>query len=101
KLPPQVKASIEAKYHLDDPLWKQYADYIVGVVTGDLGPSYKYEGLSVNDIIGESFPVSAQLGLLALCVAVVGCIAAGAISAMRPNGIIDYAITFVSTLGIS
>ena len=101
KLPPQVKASIEAKYHLDDPLWKQYADYIGGVVTGDLGPSYKYEGRSVNDIIGESFPVSAQLGLLALCVAVVGGIAAGAISAMRPNGIIDYAITFVSTLGIS
>ncbi len=92
KLPPQVKASIEAKYHLDDPLWKQYADYIGGVVTGDLGPSYKYEGRSVNDIIGESFPVSAQLGLLALCVAVVGGIAAGAISAMRPNGIIDYAI---------
>lgn len=101
KLPPQVKASIEAKYHLDDPLWKQYADYIGGVVTGDLGPSYKYEGRSVNDIIGESFPVSAQLGLLALCVAVVGGIAAGAISAMRPNGIVDYAITFISTLGIS
>ena len=101
KLPPQVKASIEAKYHLDDPLWKQYADYIGGVVTGDLGTSYKYEGRSVNDIIGESFPVSAQLGLLALCVAVVGGITAGAISAMRPNGIIDYAITFVSTLGIS
>lgn len=101
KLPPQVKASIEAKYHLDDPLWKQYADYIGGVVTGDLGPSYKYEGRSVNDIIGESFPVSAQLGLLALCVAVVGGITAGAISAMRPNGVIDYAITFVSTLGIS
>ena len=101
KLPPQVKASIEAKYHLDDPLWKQYADYLGGVVTGDLGPSYKYEGRSVNDIIGESFPVSAQLGLLALCVAIVGGIAAGAISAMRPNGIIDYAITFISTLGIS
>ena len=101
KLPPQVKASIEAKYHLDDPLWKQYADYIGGVVTGDLGPSYKYEGRSVNDIIGESFPVSAQLGLLALCVAIVGGIAAGAISAMRPNGIIDYVITFISTLGIS
>ena len=45
KLPPQVKASIEAKYHLDDPLWKQYTDYIGGVVTGDLGPSYKYEAV--------------------------------------------------------
>lgn len=101
KLPPQVKASIEAKYHLDDPLWKQYGDYLGSVVQGDLGPSFKYEGRSVNDIINDAFPVSAQLGLLALAVAVVGGITAGAISAMRPNGIVDYVITFVSTLGIS
>ena len=40
KLPPQVKASIEAKYHLDDPVWKQYGDYLGGVITGDLGPSF-------------------------------------------------------------
>lgn len=101
KLRPQVKASIEAKYHLDDPLWKQYGDYLGSVVQGDLGPSFKYEGRSVNDIINDAFPVSAQLGLLALAVAVAGGITAGAISAMRPNGIVDYVITFVSTLGIS
>lgn len=101
KLPPQVKESIEAKYHLDDPLWKQYGDYLGSVVQGDLGPSFKYEGRSVNDIINDAFPVSAQLGLLALAVAVAGGITAGAISAMRPNGIVDYVITFVSTLGIS
>ena len=101
KLPPQVKASIEAKYHLDDPVWKQYGDYIGGVITGDLGPSYKYEGRSVNDIISDAFPISAQLGLLSLMVAVVGGIAAGAISAMRPNGIVDYAVTILSTIGIS
>ena len=101
KLPPQVKASIEAKYHLDDPVWKQYGDYLGGVMTGDLGPSYKYEGRSVNDIISDAFPISAQLGLLSLMVAVVGGIAAGAISAMRPNGIVDYAVTILSTIGIS
>ena len=101
KLPPQVKASIEAKYHLDDPVWKQYGDYLGGVITGDLGPSYKYEGRSVNDIISDAFPISAQLGLLSLMVAVVGGIAAGAISAMRPNGIVDYAVTILSTIGIS
>ncbi|PQL19559.1 peptide ABC transporter permease [Veillonella denticariosi JCM 15641] len=101
KLPPQVKESIEAKYHLDDPLWKQYGDYLGSVVQGDLGPSFKYEGRSVNDIINDAFPVSAQLGLLALAVAVAGGITAGAISAMRPNGIVDYVMTFVSTLGIS
>jgi len=101
KLPPQVKASIEAKYHLDDPVWKQYGDYLGGVITGDLGPSYKYEGRSVNDIISDAFPISAQLGLLSLMGAVVGGIAAGAISAMRPNGIVDYAVTILSTIGIS
>jgi len=101
KLPPQVKASIEAKYHLDDPVWKQYGDYLGRVITGDLGPSYKYEGRSVNDIISDAFPISAQLGLLSLMVAVVGGIAAGAISAMRPNGIVDYAVTILSTIGIS
>lgn len=101
KLPPQVKASIEAKYHLDDPVWKQYGNYLGGVITGDLGPSYKYEGRSVNDIISDAFPISAQLGLLSLMVAVVGGIAAGAISAMRPNGIVDYAVTILSTIGIS
>ena len=101
KLPPQVKASIEAKYHLDDPVWKQYGDYLGGVITGDLGPSYKYEGRSVNDIISDAFPISAQLGLLSLMVAIVGGIAAGAISAMRPNGIVDYAVTILSTIGIS
>ena len=101
KLPPQVKASIEAKSHLDDPVWKQYGDYLGGVITGDLGPSYKYEGRSVNDIISDAFPISAQLGLLSLMVAVVGGIAAGAISAMRPNGIVDYAVTVLSTIGIS
>ena len=101
KLAPQVKASIEAKYHLDDPVWKQYGDYLGGVITGDLGPSYKYEGRSVNDIISDAFPISAQLGLLSLMVAVVGGIAAGAISAMRPNGIVDYAVTILSTIGIS
>lgn len=48
KLPPQVKASIEEKYHLNDPLWKQYTDYMGRIVQFDLGPSFKYEGRSVK-----------------------------------------------------
>ena len=66
-----------------------------------MGPSFKYEGRSVNDIIGDAFPISAQLGLLSLMVAIVGGITAGAISAMRPNSIVDYAVTVLSTIGIS
>lgn len=101
KIPPQVKATIEAKYHLQDSVFTQYTNYLSNVITGDLGPSYKYEGRTVNNIIGDAFPISAQLGLLALLVAVVGGLAAGAISALRPNSIVDYIITFVSTLGMS
>lgn len=101
KLPPQVKASIEEKYHLNDPLWKQYTDYMGRIVQFDLGPSFKYEGRSVNEIIDESFPVSAQLGFGALLVAIIGGITAGAISAMRPNSWIDYLVTIGYTLGIS
>lgn len=101
KLPPQVAESVEARYHLHDPLWKQYTDYLEDVAHLDLGPSYKYIGRSVNDIIGESFPVSAQLGLMALLAAAVGGILAGAVSAMRPNSWIDYSVTLFSTLGIS
>lgn len=101
KLPPQVKASIEATYHLQDPLSKQYVDYLSNLSHLDLGPSFQYAGRTVNDIIAESFPVSAQLGLASLVVALVGGIAFGVASAWKPNSIIDYGVTIFSTLGIS
>ena len=101
KLPPQIKASIEATYHLDRPVWEQYTEYMGHVVHLDLGPSYKYIGRSVNDIIGESFPGSAELGFGALVVALIGGVLAGVISALRPNSWIDYLVTLFSTLGIS
>lgn len=101
KLPPQVKASIEATYHLNEPLSKQYTDYLIHLAHLDLGPSFQYAGRSVNDIIGESFPVSAQLGGLSLLVALGGGLFFGTLSALRPNSWIDYGVTIFSTLGIS
>lgn len=59
KLPPAVLATVEERYHLNDPLSVQYVDYLEHAVVLDLGPSYKYPGKTVNDIIGETFPVSA------------------------------------------
>ena len=79
KLPPQIKATIEATYHLNDPVWVQYTDYMKHVVQFDL----------------------AQLGLGALVFAVIGGVAAGIGSALKPNTWLDYIITFGSTLGIS
>lgn len=101
KLPPQVQATIEATYHLNDPLDKQYMDYLERVVHFDLGPSFQYEGRTVNDIISESFPVSAQLGLISLVVALVGGVFFGVVSAWKHNSWIDYGVSFFSTLGIS
>src|SRR3990167_3235288 len=66
ELPEAIQKNIEARYHLDDPLWKQYADYLLNLVRFDLGPSFKYEGRTVNEIIKEGFPVSAVLGLVAV-----------------------------------
>src|SRR6202012_3231985 len=64
-LPPDIKTAIEAKYKLNDPLLKQYGVYLQGLVTGDLGESYKYTGRNVADIISESLPASVQLGVYA------------------------------------
>ena len=68
KLPPEIIANIEAKYHLNEPLVTQYVLYMKQVLQGDLGPSYKYIGRDVSDIIAETFPVSITLGLCAVLV---------------------------------
>lgn len=101
KLPPLVQTKIEETYHLNDPLSKQYTDYLFNIAHFDLGPSYKYVGRTVNEIIGESFPVSAQLGFSALVVAFIGGVLAGILCALKPNSWLDYLVTFLSTLGIS
>src|SRR2546428_11076949 len=66
KLPPEVLANIEAKYHLNEPFVTQFLRYSKGVIQGDLGPSYKYLDRGVNEIIADTLPTSALLGGLAL-----------------------------------
>ena len=101
KLPPAVMATVEERYHLNDPLWTQYVDYVRHAAVLDLGPSYKYPGKTVNDIIAETFPVSAELGLISLCLAV-GCgVLFGLAAAWYKNGAVDYALMVVATLGVS
>lgn len=101
KLPPQIKKNIEAKYHLDEPVWKQYLTYLRGLALGDFGPSYKYIDRSVTEIIGETLPVSVTLGLVSLILAVtLGC-AIGIVSATKPGGAIDFASVSVATALVS
>jgi len=100
-LPDSVKKNIEERYRLNDPLWKQYADYLHNLARGDLGPSFKYQGVTVNKIISEGFPVSAQLGLASIAIIVFLGIPAGIISALKKNKWQDYFIMFLATLGMA
>ena len=94
-LPPQVVANIEAKYHLDWPMWKQFLSYVIGddllgeegvsrgLIRGDLGPSLRYRSQSVNDIIGVTLPISAQLGFMSLLLALIIGVPAGIMAALK------------------
>ena len=70
-LPPQVLANIEAKYGLDQPLWRQMTNYIWGIVTElDFGPSFRYKDRTVNEIIAQGFPITLKYGSLSFVFAV-------------------------------
>jgi oligopeptide transport system permease protein len=101
RLPPEVLANIEAKYHLDEPLWKQYLRYLGGILHGDLGPSYKYLDRDVKEIIEETLPTSALLGLLALAFALAVSVPVGLTAAYFRNSWIDRLSLWAATLGIS
>jgi oligopeptide transport system permease protein len=101
KLPPEVLANIEAKYHLDEPIFKQYVRYLTGILHADLGPSYKYLDRGVKEIISDTLPTSALLGLLALLFALMVSFPTGLIAAYFRNSWIDRFTLLTATLGIS
>lgn len=101
RLPAAVQAALDEKYKLNEPLYVQFFDYLKGLVRLDLGPSFKYEGLSVNDLISQGFPVSASLGVFAMITVVVVGIPLGILAALKQNKWQDTLITFVTTLGIT
>lgn len=101
KLPPEVLANIEAKYHLDEPLSKQYLRYLAGIIHLDLGPSYKYLDRGVKEIILDTLPTSALLGLLALVFALMVSFPTGLIAAYFRNSWIDRFSLLTATFGIS
>ncbi|MBP7139938.1 MAG: ABC transporter permease [Caldisericia bacterium] len=101
KLPDAVLKNLEKKYNLDAPLWKQYTDYMLDLLKGDLGPSFRYDALTVNDIIKKGFPVSALLGFISILLAIIIGIPAGVISSLKQNSWRDNIVIFFSILGIS
>ena len=98
-VPVAVQQNLERKFNLDEPWYVQYALYVKGVFTFDLGPSLVTRDRTVNDIIKEHFPKSVQLGLLAFLWAIVFGIPMGVLAALRHNTKYDYALMFISNIG--
>ena len=100
-LPAEIEENIAAAYHLDEPLPMQFLRYVGGVVRGDFGPSYSYRDYTVSELIGRSFPVSVQLGLLAMLLATVTGVGMGIIAALKRNSALDKIVMGVAMTGIS
>jgi len=117
-LPPEILKNIEAKYHLDKPAFfdtklfseghlikcfteTQYFYYISGLLHGDLGPSYKYVGRSVTDIVMDSLPVSIELGTYAMILAFLFGIPLGILAAYKHNTWIDSTSMFFAISGVA
>jgi oligopeptide transport system permease protein len=97
ELPPQVLANLNAKYGLDDPLWKQIINYIWGIVAHfDFGPSFVYPDRSVNELIAAGFPVTLTYGSLAFMAAVVMGVGLGVVAAIWHNSFLDYLAVGIS-----
>jgi ABC-type dipeptide/oligopeptide/nickel transport system permease component len=89
-VPASIQANLDRKYHLNKPWYVQYAYYLKGVVTFDLGPSLVQRNETVNDIVKEHFPVSLKLGLFAMIWAVLVGVPLGVLAALKQNTIVDY-----------
>ncbi|RJS92868.1 ABC transporter permease [Salinisphaera sp. Q1T1-3] len=100
-MPAQIRANLEAKYHLDEPLYEQYGHYLLNVAQFDFGASFQYKDTSVNDLIATGFPVSLAVGGFALLLALVFGIPLGMLAAVRQNRFADYAAMSGSLVGIS
>jgi oligopeptide transport system permease protein len=100
-IPEETIQSLYVHYGLDQPLWKQYIKYLKELLSGHLGLSLVYQGRTVNQFIAEGWPISAQLGLQALFLAIPSGILLGTWAAMKRNRWQDHFSMLISTLGIS
>lgn len=100
-LPPAARENILRKYGLDRPLYEQYVRYMSSALRGDFGISFQSPTETVTDLIARTWPTSMQLGGLAIMLAFATGLTFGTLAAVRQNTLIDYVVTFVSTLGIT
>ncbi len=101
RLLPEIQRSIEARYHLDEPLWRQYLRYLDQLAHADLGPSYQYRNTSVNDIIAQGLPVDATIGSCAMLLALLLGVPVGLGAAWHRNTLRDHLPMALALVGIS
>jgi oligopeptide transport system permease protein len=100
KASPEILKHLNARYHLDEPVWQQFIRYAGNLLRGDFGPSFKYPSHSVNDLIAAGFPVTFELGFYATLFALVVGLTAGISASLRPNSWQDYVPMSSAMLGI-
>jgi oligopeptide transport system permease protein len=100
-LPPEIIANLESAYGLDRPIWAQFGRYLAALSHGDFGPSFKYKDFTVTELIRQGFPVTLELGLIALSVALLVGIPAGIFAALHHNSVADYATISLAVLGLA
>lgn len=101
QLPTATVNQLNAKFHLNEPVWKQYLLYMADAVQGDLGPTYRRPSVTVNERLADGLPYSARLGIQALIFALVLGLPLGVIAALRQNSWVDYTALFFATVGIA
>lgn len=99
-IPPEVMTQLNKRYHLDDPLWKQYVDYMSNLVQGDFGPSFKYASHSVTELIAAGLPATLELSLYAILFALVVGLPIGILAALKRNTLLDYIPMSTAMIGI-
>lgn len=100
-LAPEIEAALNAKYGLNEPLWVQYVNYLSGIIRLDLGPSFKYPGVSVNQMIADGLPITLRVGLLSLiCVVALG-VPLGVVAALNRGRWPDTGVMMLATAGVA
>lgn len=99
-IPEEIKVKLESHFGLNLPLFDQYLLYMKNLLAGDLGPSFKYVGWDVSELIGVAFPVSLGLGVSALFIALLVGLPAGMVAALRKNTLWDYLPMGLAMVGI-
>jgi oligopeptide transport system permease protein len=100
-LPPEILANLQSAYGLDQPVWKQYVSYVRALAHGDFGPSFKYKDFTVTELIGQGFPVTLELGSIAMSFALLLGIPIGTFAALHQNSAADYATMSLAVVGIA